>query len=148
MRLTGPPRFIGVPGRIPTPAAPTPGVTTARRATGATGRATQPFGRPTVLQYTTALADPAVRGRAVSAASANPARHKVPMRAMAILHPNGASAPDGPAQVLPAPARRGRGSELGVILVVHVRAAALHGGPHALKGPHRDDPQPHLLLGG
>ena len=34
----------------PTPAAPTPGVTTARRATGATGRATQPFGTPTVLQ--------------------------------------------------------------------------------------------------
>jgi hypothetical protein len=35
-RLTGPPRFIGVPRRTPTPAAPMPGVTTAR----ATGRAT------------------------------------------------------------------------------------------------------------
>src|SRR5215216_3761026 len=35
-RLTGPPRFIGVPARTPTPGAPTPGVTTAR----ATGRAT------------------------------------------------------------------------------------------------------------
>src|SRR4051812_6407656 len=34
-RLTGPPRFIGVPARTPTPGAPTPGVTTAR----ATGRA-------------------------------------------------------------------------------------------------------------
>jgi hypothetical protein len=35
-RFTGPPRFIGVPRRTPTPGAPTPGVTTAR----ATGRAT------------------------------------------------------------------------------------------------------------
>ena len=41
---------MGVPGRTPTPGAPTPGVTTARRATGATGRATQPLGTPTVLQ--------------------------------------------------------------------------------------------------
>src|SRR5918993_514504 len=47
-RLTGPPRFIGVPGRTPTPGAPTPGVTTAR-ATGrgrstTPGRMTQPTG--------------------------------------------------------------------------------------------------------
>src|SRR3954451_20238465 len=41
-RLTGPPRFIGVPARTPTPRAPTPGVSTAARATGATGRTTQP----------------------------------------------------------------------------------------------------------
>src|SRR4051794_24854060 len=39
-RLTGPPRFIGVPRRTPTPTAPTPGVTTAR-ATGL-GRSTTP----------------------------------------------------------------------------------------------------------
>src|SRR5438132_11006934 len=50
-RLTGPPRFIGVPARTPTPAAPTPGVTTARatgRATSTTpGLATHPTGQAT-----------------------------------------------------------------------------------------------------
>src|SRR3954449_4462728 len=59
-RLTGPPRFIGVPGRTPTPGAPTPGVTTAR-ATGrgrstTPGLTTQPAGYETYWQYTTALA--------------------------------------------------------------------------------------------
>ena len=59
-RLTGPPRFIGVPGLTPTPAAPTPGVTTAR-ATGrgrstTPGLTTQPTGYSTYWQYTTALA--------------------------------------------------------------------------------------------
>src|SRR3954447_12277663 len=59
-RLTGPPRFIGVPGRTPTPTAPTPGVTTAR-ATGRgrstiPGLTTHPTGYDTYWQYTTALA--------------------------------------------------------------------------------------------
>src|SRR5882672_7820252 len=59
-RLTGPPRFIGVPGRTPTPGAPTPGVTTAR-ATGrgrstTPGLTTHPTGYATYWQYTTALA--------------------------------------------------------------------------------------------
>ncbi len=59
-RLTGPPRFAGVPGRTPTPGAPTPGVT-ARRATGRArnttpGLATHPAGYETYWQYTTALA--------------------------------------------------------------------------------------------
>src|SRR3954462_3431861 len=59
-RLTRPPRFIGVPGRTPTPTAPTPGVTTAR-ATGrgrstTPGLTTQPAGYATYWQYTTALA--------------------------------------------------------------------------------------------
>src|SRR5882672_9486991 len=59
-RLTGPPRFIGVPRRTPTPTAPTPGVTTAR-ATGrgrstTPGLTTQPAGYETYWQYTTALA--------------------------------------------------------------------------------------------
>jgi hypothetical protein len=59
-RFTGPPRFIGVPGRTPTPAAPTPGVTTAR-ATGrgrstTPGLTTHPAGYETYWQYTTALA--------------------------------------------------------------------------------------------
>src|SRR5438309_5756057 len=57
-RLTGPPRFIGVPARTPTPAAPTPGVSTTAAATGApgatttaaSGRTTHPLGTPTVLQ--------------------------------------------------------------------------------------------------
>src|SRR3954451_11362251 len=54
-RLTGPPRFIGVPARTPTPGAPTPGVATTTAAAGATttaavGRTTQPLGMPTVLQ--------------------------------------------------------------------------------------------------
>jgi hypothetical protein len=58
--LTGPPRFIGVPRRTPTPAAPTPGVTTAR-ATGrgrktTPGLTTHPTGYSTYWQYTTALA--------------------------------------------------------------------------------------------
>ena len=59
-RLTGPPRFIGLPCRTPTPRAPTPGVTTAR-ATGR-GRSTtpgltmHPTGYATYWQYTTALA--------------------------------------------------------------------------------------------
>src|SRR4029077_890192 len=55
-RLTGPPRFMGVPARTPAPGAPTPtratpttGVATTAAATGV-GRATQPFGTPTVLQ--------------------------------------------------------------------------------------------------
>jgi hypothetical protein len=59
-RLTGPPRFIGVPARTPTPGAPTPGVTTAR-ATGrgrstTPGLTTHPTGYATYWQYTTALA--------------------------------------------------------------------------------------------
>jgi hypothetical protein len=59
-RLTRPPRFIGVPGRTPTPRAPTPGVTTAR-ATGrgrstTPGLTTHPAGYATYWQYTTALA--------------------------------------------------------------------------------------------
>ncbi len=59
-RLTGPPRFIGVPGRTPAPRAPTPGVATAR-ATGrgrstTPGLTTHPAGYPTYWQYTTALA--------------------------------------------------------------------------------------------
>src|SRR5258705_10799922 len=59
-RLTGPPRFIGVPRRTPTPGAPTPGVTTAR-ATGrgrstTPGLTTHPTGYATYWQYTTALA--------------------------------------------------------------------------------------------
>lgn len=59
-RSTGPPRFIGVPGRTPTPAAPTPGVTTARttgRGRSTTpGLTTHPTGYSTYWQYTTALA--------------------------------------------------------------------------------------------
>src|SRR5438309_78498 len=57
-RLTGPPRFIGLPARTPTPGAPTPGVATTAAATGApgatttaaSGRTTHPLGTPTVLQ--------------------------------------------------------------------------------------------------
>jgi hypothetical protein len=59
-RLTGPPRFIGVPRRTPTPGAPTPGITKAR-ATGrgrntTPGLTTHPTGYATYWQYTTALA--------------------------------------------------------------------------------------------
>jgi hypothetical protein len=66
-RLTGPPRFIGVPGRTPTPGAPTPGVTTAR-ATGrgrstTPGLTTHPTGYATYWQYTTALAVQCLRPR-------------------------------------------------------------------------------------
>ena len=81
-RLTGPPRFMGVPARTPTPGAPTPGVATAAaatgaRATGATttgagrsttpGLTTQPWGTPTYLQYTTASAELMLPIRTVTA---------------------------------------------------------------------------------
>ena len=74
-RLTGPPRFIGVPGRTPTPGAPTPGVTTAR----ATGRATstapgltmQPVGYEMYWQYTTAFACPVLAATNPVTSSAN-----------------------------------------------------------------------------
>ena len=85
IRLTGPPRFMGVPRRRPKPGAPIPGVATAR-ATGATGRTTHPLGTPTVLQKTTAWAG-VVEKATVSANKQNPTRVESQMRRIAFPFP-------------------------------------------------------------
>src|SRR3954464_730734 len=95
-----------------------------------------------------AFAGSAVMERAVSAASASPTLSRDPIRAMAILHPGGAPAPiirRGYSVSLPVGER---GSELGVVLVGHIHAAALRSGSHAFESPHRDQPQPRLLVRG
>src|SRR5918997_5913077 len=95
-----------------------------------------------------AFAGSAVIERAVRAASASPRLYRDPIRDMVILHPGGAPAPiirRGHTLSLPV---RARGSELGVVLVTHIHAAALRGGSHALKGTHGDEPQPRLLVRG
>src|SRR5918997_2569645 len=95
-----------------------------------------------------AFAGSAAMERAVRAASASPTRYRDPMRDMAILHPGGAPAPvirRGYSLSLPVGER---GSELGVVLVRHVHAAALRSGSHPFKGTHRDETQPRLLVRG
>jgi hypothetical protein len=73
-RSTGPPRFVGVPGRTPTPGAPTPGVTaraTGRGRSATPGLTMQPAGYSTYWQYTTAPASSvlAVRNPVISSAA-------------------------------------------------------------------------------
>ncbi|ABQ32874.1 hypothetical protein BBta_0601 [Bradyrhizobium sp. BTAi1] len=77
-RLTGPPRFIGVPARTPIPGAPTPGRTTAR-ATGrgrrtTPGRTMHPTGYSMYWQYTTA---PAFSVLAATKPATNPLVSKI-----------------------------------------------------------------------